>query len=264
MTQIKYIKLENLTPSDENIRFTIDQDQLDELSESIRRLGVLEPLLVLQNKSHTKIIAGHMRYLAAKKVGLASVPCIPIQGSEKELTVIQIHENIKRIPLSHIDQATTFAFMREKYNLKEEQIAKLIGKSTAYVSQHITILNSGDNILLALSNNQINFTVARELSHVKDPLKRNTYLSYAVTSGASIGTIQQWVKESKRDDDYDPEQEPLDTGPSPIPITQQPETPCDCCQNPMKTASIHFLRVCPRCDISIKDAVSSTNTDSSP
>ena len=263
MSQITYIKLEKIRPSIANVRFDYPQVELDELSESIRRLGILEPALVTKNKTIHTIVCGNMRFLAAKKIGLAAMPCIIIQGTEQELYVIQLHENIKRIPLSHIDQATTFVFMRETYNLKEEQIAKLVGKSISYISQHITILNSGDNILSALNQNQINFTVARELSHVKDPQKRDTYLTYAVNSGASIETIQHWVKELKRDDEYNPEQEPLDTGPSPIPITEHPESTCDCCTSPMKTASIHFLRVCPRCHLSIKDAVSSANTKSS-
>ena len=264
MANITYIKLENLIPSDDNVRFDYNQEELDELSESIRRLGVLEPALVKKHNSRFKIVCGNMRYLASQKVGLPSLPCIIIQGTDQELSVIQIHENIKRIPLSHIDQATTFVFMREKYNLKEEEIAALVGKSVAYVSQHITILNSGDNILSALNKNKINFSVARELSHIKDPDIRNSYLSYAVNSGASIETIQQWVKEFKRDQDYKPSSRSAEIPQSSTPPPKHPEITCDCCQTPVLTRSVHFLRVCPRCSIAIKDAVSAENPDSTP
>ena len=261
MSQITYIKLEKIQPSDDNVRFDFNQEELDELSESIRRLGVLEPLLVTKNKSFHKIVCGNMRYMAAKKVGLPSLPCIVIQGTQQELSVIQIHENIKRIPLSHIDQATTFVFMREKYKLKEEQIAALVGKSVAYVSQHITILNSGDHILNALNLKQINFSVARELSHIKNPVTRERYLSYAITSGASLETINQWVKESKRDEDFNPEEQPLDTPPAPTLSNEPPQSTCECCQTLTRTASIHFLKVCSRCSIAIKDAVTAKNPD---
>lgn len=263
MSQIKYIKLENLESSDHTGRFAVDQSLLNELTESIRKHGILLPLIVKKHNSIYKIICGNNRFYCAKKVGLPSAPCIPTTGTELEQYEIQLHENLKRLPLSHMDQATSFVELREKFNLTLEQTSEIVGKTISYISQHITILNSGDNILQALNNNKINFTVARELSHIKDPVKRDSYLSYAVTSGASIETIQQWVRELKRDQEFIPENQPEDTGPAPLPINEHPESICDCCTSPMKTASIHFLRVCPRCNLAIKDAVSADNTKSS-
>lgn len=264
MSQIKYIKLEDLEPSDVNVRYSVDQEKLNELTESIRQLGILEPLLVKKHKKSYMIVFGNMRYLSAQKVGLASCPCIITQANDQEQFVIQLHENIKCLPLSHIDQATSFSHMRTKYNLRESEIAKLVGKSIAYISQHITILNSGDGILAALNKNQINFTVARELSHIKDPVNRQSYLNYAVESGASLDTIQQWVKELKRDEEFNPSEQPPDLGPGPIPDNEHPHSTCDCCSSPVKTANIHFLRVCPRCNIAIKDAVSAKNEETAP
>ncbi|HDY88353.1 MAG TPA: hypothetical protein ENH82_09620, partial [bacterium] len=161
-----------------------------------------------------------------------------MKGTALEQDEIQLHENLKRLPLSHIDQATSFVRLREKYNLTEKQVAHIVGKSISHISQHITILKSGSAILDALSKNSITFSVARELSHIKNDQYRNRYLEYAITSGASLKTIESWVKELK--------QEPLDEQPTPA-LTALPSSPgnnepptCDCelCESTVKTSTI--------------------------
>lgn len=201
MNQIKHIRLDKIKPPEFDSRLTPSPHEDDELRDSIKELGILEPLLVKEVTDGIEIIAGNRRFIQAGRAGLPSVPCIVEKVTGAQSDKIKLHENLKRLPLSHIDQAQTFAYLIKEYKMTETQISTLIGKSIGYVSQHLSLLQSDDKLLQAVHDGRINFSIARELNACKDPDERSRIQDLIEEHGASTPIVHDWVRDSNRETD---------------------------------------------------------------
>ena len=247
MGNFKRIPIDKLKSPEFDTRLTSSPDEDDELKESIRELGVLLPLLVKDIGNGYEIIAGNRRHRAAERAGLASVPCEVLKVTGSESDKIKIHENLKRLPLSHIDQAMTFAYFIKEYNMTETQVATLIGMSIAYVSQHLAVLHSDDKILQAVHDGRINFSVARELNMCKDPDERERLQDVVEEHGASSVVVQGWVHDSNRETDTinkNKESPGLDVRTADPP---HPLYPCHACGVPIDSSKIRVIHLCGDC-----------------
>ncbi|GAI66624.1 unnamed protein product, partial [marine sediment metagenome] len=117
MSKITYIELSKLLIPEFEAHKQIPDEYITEITESIKTLGIIEPLIVRPKDKEFEIVAGCIRYRCAKIAGLKSAPCIIIGLDDKAAEILKIHENIKRVPLDHIDQGNTFLMMREKYSM---------------------------------------------------------------------------------------------------------------------------------------------------
>lgn len=247
MPNITYINLSKLHPPKFDHRITPNQEADDELRDSIRELGILEPLLVKKIKKGFELIAGNRRFTQATRAGLASVPCIVLSGNDAALQKIMIHENTKRTDLSHIDQAYTFAHLIKEFNLTETQVATLIGKSVGYVCQHLALLSADDTLIQLVSDNTINFSVARELLSCQDENERKRLTDIAAENGASVTIVHDWVKESNRETEKLTSTESSHTSSSDIPTPSTPLYPCGICTNPIPIPEIRVVHLCKGC-----------------
>ena len=247
MNQIKHIRLDKLRPPEFDSRLISTPEEDDELRDSIRELGILEPLIVKETSEGFEIVAGHRRFREAGRAGLAAVPCVVIKTTGAEADKIKLHENIKRLPLSHVDQAYTFAHLMKEYGLTEQQVADLIGKSIAFVSQHLSLLSCDKNILAAVHDGRINFSVARELIQCKDADERDHLREIVENSGATQTVVRGWVQESNRETESlitpDRQQYPIQReAESTIPMY-----PCAACEQPTALDKIKVIRLCADC-----------------
>ena len=247
MNQIKHIRLDKLRPPvfDQRLMSTPEDD--DELRDSIRELGILEPLIIQDTTDGYEIIAGNRRLREAGRAGLAAVPCIIVKTTGAGADKIKLHENVKRLPLSHVDQAYTFAHLQKEYSLTEQQIADLVGKSIAYVSQHLSLLSCDKNLLTAVHDGRINFTAARELFQCKDSDERDRLRVIAEENGATAEVVRSWVQESNRETDS---QSPPNREQYPIQRESEnsmPMYPCAACGQPTDLTKIKVVRLCPDC-----------------
>lgn len=247
MNQIKHIRLDKIRSPEFASRLTKSPEEDDDLRDSIRELGILEPLLVKETSEGLEIIAGNRRFTQAGRAGLAAVPCIISNASGAEADKIKLHENLKRLPLSHVDQAYTFAHLVKEYKMTETHIATLIGKSIAYVSQHLSLLQCDDNLIQAVQDSRINFSIARELIQCKDPDERTRLHDIIERHGASTEIVHNWVHESNRETEHlnEPANAPLrDIQPDTPPI---PMYPCAACEVAIVIPELKILRLCPEC-----------------
>ena len=255
MEQIKLLPLEDLHPPNFDCRLSTNEEKDLELQESVRELGILEPLIVKQIKKGYEVIIGSRRLCAAGIVGLPSAPCIVIKASGEKLEKIKIHENIKRDDLSHIDQAYTFVHLIEEYKMTEDQIAKLIGKSVAYVSQHLTLISANDKLIAGVRDGAIPFSTARELIRVKNIDERERLQDQIERHGASVDVVRSWVNESNR--------EVLGTSPEGnhyTPTSESPPNykttyPCQACGGQVEVSQLRIARLCPECHYQIFSAI---------
>ena len=255
MEQIKHIRLDKLIPPKFDHRITTSPEEDQELMESIRELGLFTPLIVKDTEDGYEIIAGYRRFKAAGIAGLAAVPCIVVKTDDAASEKIKLHENIKRLPLSHIDQAYTFAHLRIPLKLTEQQISILVGKSISYVSQHLALLSCSEVMVSAVHSGQINFSVARELSQCKDSDEQERLMNIVVDHGASTAVVQSWVRESNKESaiirgEAGPQKEYKLPDAPPTPMY-----PCLACEIPTNLLELKIARLCDSCFNSIFDEI---------
>jgi len=247
MKQIKHIRLDKLKPPEFDSRLTSSPEEDDELCDSIKEMGVLLPLLVKDVGDGFEIIAGNRRFVAAGQAGLASVPCEVLKVTGAQSDKIKLHENLKRLPLSHIDQATSFAHLIKEYDMTETQITNLVNKSIGYVSQHLSLLQSDDKILQSVHDGRINFSVARELIACKDPDERSRLQDVIEAHGASTSVVNTWVRDANRETDNLNHEHDLKQQNNPTSEPHIPHYPCACCQTLTPYDRIRPVRMCPEC-----------------
>ena len=161
----QFIPVDQILPNPSQPRGEMDDISLDELANSIREHGIIQPLILTKDETgdHYTLIAGERRLRAAKLVGLESVPCIVRQASEQERLELALIENIQRENLSPLDSAHAYLKLQEEFGLTQDQVAERVGKSRVAVTNTIRLLKLPEEALVALNSEKISEGHARAL-----------------------------------------------------------------------------------------------------
>ncbi len=181
-------------------RTSMDDAKLDELVASIRAIGFISVLVVVQlGPSRFAVVAGHRRRIAAARAGLVSVPCLVYPSEAAALDAIQHAENRHREELSVADEAIWFAQLLEKYPSEgTDGVAARVGESRDYVEGRLLLLRGDEAVFAALGAGQITIGVAQVLNQVTRQDYRRMYLDMAVTNGVTVATARQWLWDYKK------------------------------------------------------------------
>ena len=256
MNQIKHIRLDKLLPPTFDARLTTSPEADEELQNSIRHFGILEPLLVKATSTGFEIIAGHRRFTAAGVIGLQAAPCIVMKVTGADSEAIKIHENLHRLAPSDIDQASTYKYLVDTYDMTEKQVSELTGKSIPYISQHLSLLHSEPVLVKAVQDGKIHFTAARELMLIKNKDEQRRLSSIAAENGVTSEIARNWKNEANLEtailngDETPPI--PSETQPK----YHEPTFPCQLCDVTHRIAQMQVLKVCPACREAIEYAIS--------
>ena len=161
--QVQIVKLTKVEPSREQPRKQFDADALQELAESIKQFGVLQPLLVQKKEDYYEIIAGERRWRASKLAGLKEVPVIVKEFTEQEAVEISLIENIQREDLNPIEEAMAYKRLMEEFHLKQDAIAERVTKSRTAVTNSMRLLKLDDRVQQMLIDEMISTGHARAL-----------------------------------------------------------------------------------------------------
>ena len=161
--QVQIVKLTKVEPSREQPRKQFDADALQELAESIKQFGVLQPLLVQKKEDYYEIIAGERRWRASKLAGLKEVPVIVKEFTEQEAFEISLIENIQREDLNPIEEAMAYKRLMEEFHLKQDAIAERVSKSRTAVTNSMRLLKLDDRVQQMLIDEMISTGHARAL-----------------------------------------------------------------------------------------------------
>ena len=161
--QVLIVKLTKVEPSREQPRKQFDADALQELAESIKQFGVLQPLLVQKKEDYYEIIAGERRWRASKLAGLKEVPVIVKEFTEQEAVEISLIENIQREDLNPIEEAMAYKRLMEEFHLKQDAIAERVSKSRTAVTNSMRLLKLDDRVQQMLIDEMISTGHARAL-----------------------------------------------------------------------------------------------------
>ena len=163
------VKITSVEPNRKQPRKNFDEDALQELSDSIKQFGLLQPILVQDRKDHYEIIAGERRWRAAKMAGLKEIPVIIRDYTEQEIMEISLIENIQREDLNPIEEAQAFKRLLTEFHLKQDEVAERVSKSRAAVTNSIRLLKLSDDVQQMVIDDMISTGHARALLAVEDP-----------------------------------------------------------------------------------------------
>ncbi len=188
------VKITMVEPNREQPRKNFDEDALQELSDSIKQFGLLQPILVQDRKDHYEIIAGERRWRAAKLAGLKEVPVIIRNYSEQEIVEISLIENIQREDLNPIEEAQAYKRLLTEFNLKQDEVAERVSKSRAAVTNSIRLLKLSDNVQQMVIDEMISTGHARALLAVENPEEQYNLAQKIFDEKLSVRDVEKMVK----------------------------------------------------------------------
>ena len=166
--RILMLKLDLVQPNKEQPRKTFDEEKINELAESIKNYGVLQPLLVQKNDSFYEIIAGERRWRAAKAAGLKEIPAVLKEYSKQEAMEISLIENVQRADLNPIEEALGYKQLIDEFGLTQEEIAVRVAKSRTVITNTMRLLKLDEQIQNMLVQGVITSGHARTLLSLED------------------------------------------------------------------------------------------------
>ena len=191
------VKITKIEPNREQPRKQFNEDSLKELSDSIKKYGVISPILVQDKQDYYEIIAGERRWRAAKLAGLKEVPVIIRDYTESEKAQIALIENVQREDLNPIEEATAYKRLIEEYGLKQEEVADCVSKSRSAITNSLRLLKLNQEVQNLLMNKEITeFTMghARALLSVEDEVKQLELAQKIIKDKFSVREVERLVK----------------------------------------------------------------------
>lgn len=179
-------------------RSEMNDEKMEELVSSIRQVGIIQPIALVECGARYEVIAGHRRTVAARRVGLPVIPATVYPSDHPALRVIQAHENGRREDVNPVDEAFWFAeLLEQECGHDIDKLAALVGENVSYVDGRLQLLELDEATREALRAGLIKIGVARELMKVTDPHYRRYYLAHALKSGSSVTVVSGWVLDWK-------------------------------------------------------------------
>lgn len=193
-SQVQNVNIDLIIPNRFQPRLAFDEKALNDLAESIKQHGIIQPLVVRQLADRYEIIAGERRYKAAIIAGLQSVPVIVTSLSDAKSEEVALVENIQRKNLSSIEEARSYKRMLDKDNLTQEQLAKKLGLSQSTIANRLRLLNLSDNVQNALLKEKISERHARSLLQINDKLQQDEILNKVITERLTVRQLDELIK----------------------------------------------------------------------
>ena len=188
------IEIELLTPNPFQPRVEFDNEKLAELTQSIKELGVVQPVIVTQIKNGYQIVAGERRWRAAKAAGLERIPVVIRDYTEQECLEIALVENIQRENLNPIEEANAYKTMIEKLGYKQEELAERLGKSRSAVTNTMRLLGLPQQIRDAVREGKISSGHARSLLSLQEMSEQIKAFRQIVGKSLSVRETEKMVK----------------------------------------------------------------------
>ncbi|WP_022669991.1 ParB/RepB/Spo0J family partition protein [Hippea alviniae] len=149
-------------------RETFDDKSIEELTESIKEKGIIQPIIVREKEDKYQIVAGERRFIAAKRAGLTSIPAIVKNFTDKEAAEIALIENIQRKDLNPVEEALAYKRLMENFGYTQEEVARKVGKDRATIANSLRLLKLPEEILNMLKKGEISQGHARAILALKD------------------------------------------------------------------------------------------------
>lgn len=190
----RMMKISMIEPNREQPRKKFDEDALQELSESIKQYGILQPLLVSDKKDYYEIVAGERRWRAAKMAGLKEVPVVVKEFSTQEIVEISLIENIQREDLNPVEEAMAYKRLIDEFHLKQDEIAERVSKSRTAVTNSMRLLKLDSRVQQTMVDEMISAGHARAILAISDPEQQYNAAMKVFDEKLSVRETEKLVK----------------------------------------------------------------------
>jgi len=193
------VRISLVEPNRNQPRKEFDKAALAELADSIKKYGVLQPLLVKKTGSTYQIIAGERRWRAAKLAGLTEVPVIEKDLADGVAAEVALIENLQREDLNPVEEALAYRSLIDDFGLKQEEVAEKVSKNRSTVTNSLRLLQLGDELLSMVSQGKLSAGHARALLSVDSQAKRKQLADKIVNLGLSVREAEKMAKNSGKE-----------------------------------------------------------------
>jgi ParB family chromosome partitioning protein len=197
--EIRDLEIDLIRPGHQQPRTTFDQARLEELAQSIRTSGIIQPLLVRPRGGLFELVAGERRWRAAQLAGLARIPAIIREIPDEKLLELALIENIQRQELNPIEEANAYKRLIESLNLTQEEVAQRVGRDRTFITNYLRILKLPSEIQLLLENEKLSFGHARALLGLADVILQRRYAQKIVKHNWSVRETERRIKHASQD-----------------------------------------------------------------
>lgn len=195
---VQQIKITEIEPNSDQPRKKFDEDKLEELASSIKRYGVIQPIIVMPKDGYYQIVAGERRWRAAKKAGLTEMPCLVRTKTEQENREIALIENIQRENLNPIEKARGLRRLLDDYGLSQQQLADKLGMSRSGLTNNVRILNLDPRVIDLVLEHNFSERQCRELMRVQDPDKQYKLALGVVENGDNYDDLVRKIDNDQK------------------------------------------------------------------
>ena len=261
MEKYKEIPLELIDDPNAPARLTPEDPEIIDLAESIREVGLINPLRVKPVGERFEVIAGHRRLMACRIINLSPVPCTISKADNGKDMETMLAENVARLDLTPMEEAAMIEEMREKKNYGRRTVAKVLGKSEAWVQQRIDLLKLPPDLQQAIHERGLACTTAMKLAEVDDEEIRKRWIKDILHHGISARTVVLWVnsyKISKEQEEFSADPRDLVDG---EPEVYQPKGQCWVCNGKFPYEKLKNILLCPGCYVELLRALTQGEAD---
>ena len=195
---VETLRITLVEPNKNQPRHSFDNDKIEELAESIKEHGVIQPIIVVRNDDRYKIVAGERRWRAAKKAGLKEIPAVIRNYSEFEIAQIALIENLQRENLNPIEEALGYQTLMNKFSMTQEDVSDKIGKSRSAIANAVRLLSLDEPIRQKLISGEISSGHARALLSIESPKVRLVLLESIIEKGLNVRQTEALAKQLQK------------------------------------------------------------------
>lgn len=191
------IETNKLIPNENQPRKHFDEEKIQALAKSIKENGIIQPIIVVKSGEFYKIVAGERRWRAAKSIGIAKVPVIEENLTEKEIMEISVIENLQREDLNPIDEAEAYKRLIDEFSLTQENISEKVGKSRSAIANSLRLINLDDRVKQYLIDETISEGHGRLLLSLEDKELQYETAKKIIDEGLNVRQTEKLIKNIK-------------------------------------------------------------------
>ena len=196
--KILTLEVNEVEPNRTQPRKHFDEEALEELSDSINRYGLIQPIIVSKKQGYYEIIAGERRWRACKKAGLKTIPAILRDDDERKNKEISLIENIQREDLNTVEKAEGIKTLMEEYSLTQQQVSEILGKSRSAIANTVRILNLDKRVLELAKEGKLTEGHCRALLAIEDGDKQLEMALRIIEKGSNVREVENKTKVTKK------------------------------------------------------------------
>jgi len=194
---IPQLKLEQIRPNPFQPREEFDIQGLEELTQSIREKGIIQPILVRRRGDYYELIAGERRFRAAQMLKLEEIPAIIKDVEDEDSLEISLIENIQRQDLNPIEEARAYKYLIDKFNLTQERVSEVLGKARVSVTNTLRLLNLPQEVQEEMRKGRISFAHGRALLEVTDANQQRRLAQQIISNRLSVNELENLIKQHR-------------------------------------------------------------------